>query len=42
MGRIILKKTTKRKYRKSKQNAHVVRDRKGRNHCSSCGAYISK
>lgn len=42
MGKIILRKKTTRKVRKSKQNAHVVKDKKGRNHCSSCGAYIYK
>lgn len=40
MGKIkLVRKTT---YRKSKSKAHVVKDRKGRNHCSSCGAYISR
>jgi len=42
MGKIILRKKTTRKVRKSKQNAHVVKDKKGRNHCSSCGAYINR
>lgn len=41
MGKVKLTMTVK-KVRKSKQNAHVVKDRKGRNHCSSCGAYISR
>ena len=41
MGKITLKRTVK-KIRKSKQNAHVVKDSKGKNHCSSCGAYITR
>lgn len=41
MGKIKLTRT-KRVLRKSKSTAHVVKDRKGKNHCSSCGAYISK
>lgn len=39
MGKI--KQTIKRKYRKSKQKAKVIKDKKGQNHCSKCGAYIS-
>ena len=41
MGKISVRRTI-RKVRKSKSNAHVVKDKKGRNHCSSCGAYISR
>jgi hypothetical protein len=33
---------TKKKYRKSKQTATVKKDKQGKNHCSACGAYISK
>ena len=41
MGKIKVTRT-KRVLRKSKSTAHVVKDRKGKNHCSACGAYISK
>ena len=30
------------KYRKSKQQAHIKKDRTGRYHCSACGAFVSK
>ena len=33
---------TKKKIRKSKQNATIKKDKQGKNHCSACGAYISK
>jgi hypothetical protein len=42
MGTIKQTKKVKYTYRKSKQNAHVVKDKKGKNHCSACGAYIHK
>ena len=31
----------KKKIRKSQQNAKVVKDKKGKSHCSKCGAFIS-
>lgn len=41
MGKIKLTRK-KGKYRKSKRKATIKKDKQGRNHCSSCGAYISK
>jgi len=38
MGKIKLK--VKKKYLKSKSIAHVKKDKKGKAHCSACGAYI--
>lgn len=40
MGKIRI--TRIKKYRKSKSKAHIKKDKKGNNHCSVCGAFISK
>ena len=37
MGKITIKHTEKRKYRKSK----TTTDKNGRKHCKTCGAFIS-
>lgn len=43
MGRLILKKiTTNKKVLLKNLNAKLVKDKKGKYHCSKCGAFISK
>lgn len=41
MGKVRQTIRVKRTIRKSKQNAKIVVDKKGKHHCSKCGAYIS-
>ena len=41
MARQIIRKTRKT-YRKSKSVAKITKDKKGKAHCSKCGAYISR
>ena len=42
MGKIRITKRKTRTIRKSQQKAHIKKDKKGHNHCSVCGAFISK
>lgn len=42
MGNILLKRITTRKILKSKATAKIVKDKNGKEHCSKCGAFISK
>ena len=41
MGKVKQTIKTKKKIRKSQQNARVIKDKKGKSHCSKCGAFIS-
>jgi len=42
MGNVLLKRIRTQKILKSKSNAKIVKDKNGKDHCSKCGAFISK